>query len=165
MSSGHGAARRAAPLLVTLLLATGLTACSSDTESYCSALKDDQKQLKRLSARSDDPGAGGSKALEGTVSLLSDLGDKAPDDISGDWDTLVQALQGLVDAIKASGADVGDFQGNKKPAGVTGGQLKAVQQAAAELQATPVQQAGKSIEQHAQDVCKVDLGSGLGGAG
>ncbi len=48
---------------------------------------------------------------------------------------------------------------------MTDGQYDAVQQAVAELQSTRVQQASKSIEQHAQDVCKVDLGPGLGASG
>lgn len=155
------ALRGAATLLVGVLMCSGLTSCSH-TKSYCSALKEDRKQLSTLSDQVGGKGKDGSKALKRTDSLLSDLRDKAPDDIRKDWDTLVQALDGLVAAIKASGADPKDFQGGRRPAGVTEGQLRAVQQAAAELQATPVQQATQSIEQHAQDVCKVDLGSDLG---
>ena len=76
----------------------------------------------------------------------------------------MQALRGLSDAIRESGADPGDFAAGGKPDGVSAGQLDAVQQAARELQDLRVQQAGTSIEQHARDVCKVDLGSsGLGG--
>jgi hypothetical protein len=48
---------------------------------------------------------------------------------------------------------------------VTTGQYAAVQQAGEELRSTRVRQAAASIEQHAQEVCKVDLGSGLGEAG
>jgi hypothetical protein len=95
--------------------------------------------------------------------VLSELRDEAPDDISDEWNTLVGALQGLVDAVKATGHPLGDFAGGTQPDGVTSGQFDAVEQAATELQGTRVQQAGKSIEQHAQDVCKVDLGTGLGG--
>ncbi len=152
------------PLLAAVLLASGLSACSAQ-RSYCSALKGDQKQLHRLAQQSSATGRKGADALGGTATLLSGLRDKAPDDISGDWDTLVRAVSGLADAIDASGADPSDFGAGHKPAGVTEGQYRAVEQAAAELQATPVQQAGKSIEQHARDVCKVDLGSGLGGVG
>jgi hypothetical protein len=151
-------------LLATLLLTVGLTSCSSE-KSYCAALKDDQKQLKKLTAESAKSKTTGAKALESTVELLSGLREKAPDDIEGDWETLVEALRGLADAVKASGASPSDFGSGKRPSGVTAGQYAAVTQAAAELQTTPVQQAGKSIEQHAQDVCKVDLGAGLGGAG
>lgn len=148
-----------------MLLATGLSSCASQAERYCSALKSDQHRLARLTSESGRSGSAGSTALKQTVSVLSDLGDKAPDNISDDWTTLVDALSGLVDAIRESGADPADFQGGKNPAGVTQGELHAVQEAAAERQATPVQQASQSIEQHASDVCKVDLGSRLGTGG
>jgi hypothetical protein len=152
-------------LLTAVLLSAGLAACGSGTDSYCSTLKDDQKRLASLSTKTAKPGRTGTEALSDTVSLLAGLRDKAPDDIRGDWDTLVEALDGLARAIKESGADPGDFRRGTRPAGVTGGQLRAVRQAAAELRATPVQQASRSIEQHAQDVCKVDLGSELDGTG
>jgi hypothetical protein len=147
-----------------LLAATGVTGCSG-TKSYCSSLSDDEAQLTRLATDAGKPGKAGAEALGETVGVLADLRDEAPDDISDEWVTLVGALQGLVEAFKASGAAPGDFAGGKQPVGVTDGQYDAVQQAVAELQSTRVQQAGKSIEQHAQDVCKVDLGSGLGGVG
>jgi hypothetical protein len=151
--------------VVGLLLGGLVTGCSG-TGSYCSALKKDQKPLASLARRSAQSGEKGSTALADTVDLLSSLSDEAPDDVADQWDTLVTALRGLQRAIAASGAAPADFAGGKRPASVTGGQYAAVKQAAAELQATPVQQAGTSIEQHAQDVCKVDLGeSGLGGVG
>ncbi len=152
-------------MLAVLLVATGLTGCSG-TKSYCSTLKEDGKQLTALSKDVAKPGKAGGDALDKTVGVLSGLRDEAPEDISDEWVTLVAALQGLVDAFDRSGAAPGDFAGGKKPAGVTAGQYDAVQQAVAELQSTRVQQASKSIEQHAQDVCQVDLGpGGLGGLG
>jgi hypothetical protein len=155
--------RRTALVVAGLLVTTGLTGCSNGTASYCSTLKDDQKKLDTLATRAAKPGEQGVQALGDTVGVLSDLRDEAPDDISDEWNTLVGALQGLVDAVKATGHPLGDFAGGTKPDGVTSGQYDAVEQAATELQDTRVQQAGKSIEQHAQDVCKVDLGTGLGG--
>ena len=155
--------RRTALVVAGLLVTTGLTGCSNGTESYCSTLKDDQKRLDSLATQAAKPGEQGVRALGDTVGVLSDLRDVAPDDISDEWDSLVGALQGLVDAVKATGHPLGDFAGGTKPDGVTTGQYDAVKQAATELQGTRVQQAGKSIEQHAQDVCKVDLGTGLGG--
>ncbi len=147
-----------------VVLAAGLSGCGG-TKSYCSALKDDKAQLSRLAAESGKPGAAGGTALAETVDVLAGLADKAPDDIADEWDTLVQALRGLSDAIRESGADPGDFASGGTPDGVSAGQLDAVQQAARELQDLRVQQAGTSIEQHARDVCKVDLGSsGLGGS-
>jgi hypothetical protein len=146
--------------LAALLLVCGLAACSKQ-ESYCGTLKSDRARLATLSKQASTKG-GGTQALTRTVSLLSTLRDRAPDDIHDDWVTLVRALDGLAEAVKASGADPADFNGGRRPAGVTEGQYHAVRQAAAELQATPVEQATKSIEQHALDVCKVDLSSELG---
>jgi hypothetical protein len=60
-------------------------------------------------------------AMGDTARVLDGLRQESPDDISGDRDTLVEAVQSLVDAVHATGAVL--------------------------------------------DVCKVDLGSGLGGVG
>jgi hypothetical protein len=157
--------RTAAGLVACLVVASLLTGCSNSTSSYCSSLKDEQKQLTRLSKKAAEPGKAGSAALDGTVSVLADLRDEAPEDIADEWDTLVSALQALAQAVKDSGAPPSAFASGTRPAGVTAGQYEAVQQAATELQGTRVQQAGSSIEQHGRDVCKVDLGSGLGGIG
>ena len=161
----HRAPRAAVALGAGVLLASGLVSCTSAQESYCGTLKADQKRLATLSARTAKPGTQGSRALDQTVGLLTELRDEAPDDIHDDWVRLVEAFDGLREAIRSSGADPGDFAGGQRPHGVTGGQLRAVQQAAAELQALPVKQASTSIEQHAQDVCMVDLGSDLGTGG
>lgn len=154
-----------AAVVLAVALAASLTGCGSSQQSYCSTLKSDKARLATLSAQTAKPGAAGSRALRRTVDVLDALRDKAPDDIHDEWVRVSDAFRGLQQAIADSGADPGDFRGGRRPSGVTSGQVRAVQQAAAELQATPVQQAGKSIEQHAQDVCKVDLGSELGTGG
>jgi hypothetical protein len=152
-------------VLAVLLLAGGLTACSNDDASYCSSLKDDQKRLARLSTDSGKAGKAGARALGDTVDVLSGLRDEAPDDIADEWDALVGALEGLSSAIEDSGAAPSEFAGGARPEGVTTGQYAAVQQAGEELRSLRVRQAAASIEQHARDVCKVDLGNGLGGVG
>ncbi len=143
-----------------VLASTGLVACSSTEESYCSALREDEPRLQKLSRAAAEPG---SDALVKSVDILAALGDKAPDDVADEWETLVSSLEDLVDAVRASGADFSALASGKTPEGVTAGQMKAVRQAAGELADTRVQQAGASIEQHARDVCKVDLGGGLAG--
>jgi len=160
--AGGRRTRVGAVLAVGVLLAAGLSGCSG-TKSYCASLKTDQKKLSTLATQAARPGAKGADALGSTVRVLDGLRDQAPDDIRDQWDTVVAALQGVVDAAKATGHPLADFAGGRRPAGVTPGQLQAVRAAAAEMTGTRVQQAGQSIEQHAQDVCKVDLGSGLGG--
>jgi hypothetical protein len=155
--------RRTAAALAGLVLVGALGACTSSTESYCSALRGDRAQLTELARKAGQKGGEGSAAFASTVRVLTELRDKAPEDVSGDWDTLVSALQGLRDAIEESGASPAELSGGRRPPGVTSGQFSAVRQAAAELSTTAVQQAGRSIEQHSLDVCKVDLGRGLGG--
>jgi hypothetical protein len=157
--------RRTASLLAVLLVAAGLTGCSHGTSSYCSTLKHERNHLTNLAKRSAKPGRAGAAALGDTVGVLSDLRDRAPGDIADEWETLVTALRGLDDAVRETGAAPSDFAGGRRPPGVSIGQFQAVQRAAAELRSTRVRQAGTSIEQHAQGVCKVDLGSGLGGVG
>jgi hypothetical protein len=158
-------ARRRTSLVVAaaLMAVPALAGCSSGTESYCAALKDDQKRLTRLATAAAKPGKQGARALDDTLGVLEGLGAEAPEDIADEWQTLTGALQGLVDAITETGASPADFAGGEPPPGVSTGQVRAVQQAAAELRSTRVTQAGASIEQHARDVCKVDLGTGLGG--
>jgi hypothetical protein len=157
--------RRVAALASALLLAASLTSCGHGTKSYCSALRGDQGRLKKLARETARHDAKGAEALGDTVGLLTQLQDKAPDEVAEDWRTLVQALRGLDQAVRESGAAPAGFGSGRRPKGVTEGQYAAVQQAAEKLQSTPVQQASASIEQHALQVCKVDLGSGLGGAG
>jgi len=150
----------AAGLAALALLVGGLTGCSHSTGAYCSSLRADKQQLKRLSADAARPG---SDALARSVHVLAGLRDEAPDDISDEWRTLVSALQDLVSAVNATGVDYAAFDSGKRPPGVSVSAYRAVQQAADELSSTRVQQAGASIEQQAIDVCKVDLGGGLGG--
>ena len=148
-----------------MLVVGGFTACSKDSTSYCGSLKDEQRRLARLSADSGKPGRAGADALGDSVDLLARLGEEAPRDVSDEWETLVGAMRGLSTAIDESGAAPSDFAGGTRPDGVTTGQYAAVRQAGEELRSTRVQQAAASIEQHALDVCKVDLGSGLGAGG
>jgi hypothetical protein len=150
----------AAGLTALALLGCGLTGCSHSTGAYCSSLRADKQQLERLSADAARPG---SDALARSVDVLSRLRDEAPDDISEEWKTLVSALRDLVSAVRATGVDYSAFGSGKRPPGVSVSAYRAVQQAADELSSTRVQQAGASIEQQAIDVCKVDLGGGLGG--
>lgn len=143
----------------TAVLTAGLGGCTRSTGSYCDTLRDDRAQLEALSGQADKRGG---DSLQRSLEVFEELRDAAPDDISDEWDTLVAAWQDLVDAVHRTGAPLSAFRGGKRPAGVSTADYRAVQQAAAGLAGTRVRQAGASIEQHALDVCKVDLGGGLG---
>lgn len=140
-----------------LLVVSSLAACSSPTESYCSTLKDDKARLEKLAGASGRPTTA---TLEDSLRVFEDLQHAAPQDISGDWDDFVFAWRSLVQAFAASGANPADFTPGRRPPGVSEAEYKAIQEAAAGLQATPVRMAARRIEDHAQTICKVDLGGG-----
>lgn len=89
---------------VAILLAGGLTACSGggSVEDFC----EDGKALADGSAFNDvdssDPEAAKS-AFADLVDQVKDI--DAPDDIKGDWDTLVTAFEGLNDGFQDADAD------------------------------------------------------------
>ncbi len=152
--------RRAAPILAGMILVTSLNGCASQTDSYCSELKDQKQALADLAVRSGEPGE---DVLGDTLDVWRDLRDEAPGDISDEWSTLVFALEGLVEAFEAAGTTPGEYNPDSPPKGVTEAEAKRLQDAATELASERVTAAGEGVEQHARDVCKVDLGLGTGG--
>jgi hypothetical protein len=146
--------------VAVLLLALPLTGCASEQEKYCSALADEQKNLERLSAGSDDPGSGD---LARTIDVFERLRAEAPDDMVDEWDTYVTALQALEKALDDAGADESMFTDGERPEGMSKDDYASISSAAVELRSTRVVQAAAGIENQARDVCKIDLsGSGLG---
>jgi hypothetical protein len=115
--------------------------------------------LQRLSARA---GAPGSDALTRSVEVFVRLRDAAPADLRDEWTTYVNAWQGLADALEAAGADASVFRNGKRPDGVDPEAYDAIRDAAGKLTSAPVRDASAGIEQHAADVCDVDLGGAVG---
>jgi hypothetical protein len=146
--------------VAVLLLVLPVAGCASEQEKYCSALTDEQKNLERLSAGSDDPGSGD---LARTIDVFERLRAEAPDDMVDEWDTYVTALQALEKALDDAGADESMFSDGERPEGMSKDDYASISSAAVELRSTRVVQAAAGIENQARDVCKVDLsGSGLG---
>ncbi|MCW2836585.1 MAG: hypothetical protein JWQ15_699 [Marmoricola sp.] len=143
--------RGLAAVLVALLLP--LAGCGGDsTDAYCSKLTADRTKIADLIG-SDSPSA----LLDG-LPTFQRLADKAPEDIADQWNTYVDALQGLHDALKAAGVKASDFNDGKPPAGLSATDQQAIAEAATQLGADEVVQASSDIEQEARDVCKVNLG-------
>lgn len=156
-----GRARRSWPAgLAALALVLGLGGCASDTERYCDALEEQKSELTDLAARSEDPDT---DVLAETLDAWRDLHEQAPDDIADEWDTLVLALEGVVDAFEAAGTTPSEFDPENPPAGVSADDVQRLEDAAAGLVSERVIAAGDGLEQHARDVCKVDLGLGAQG--
>jgi hypothetical protein len=152
-------ARAVGALTAAAAVATTAAGCSgSDQDEYCAALTDEKGTLERLSQRADDPAGG---ALSDGIDVFVRLRDASPEDIRDEWTTYVIAWQGLESALEEAGVDAGVFT-DERPEGVSDAELDAVRDAAAKMRSQPVVDAASGIEQHATDVCGVDLGgSGL----
>lgn len=144
---------RTAALTVVLPLTLLVAGCSSQQEEYCSALEDQTQTLAEL-------GEGGFEE-SGTVARTTDvfqrLADEAPDDLRDEWDTLSGAWQGLERALAAADADESMFEAGERPEGMSAEDYDRISQAAVQLRSTRVVEAASGVEQHAQDVCGVDL--------
>ncbi len=91
--------------------------------------------------------------------LLRELSDQAPDDLTDEWQALVNAVAGLADALKSAGLSASDFRGGHLPDSVRGQQRRDVAAAAGTLASPDVLSAAKGIEDQAQDVCQVSIGT------
>jgi hypothetical protein len=138
-----------------LLLVGVLTGCASETERYCAELEDQKGTLADLAIRAGEPDT---DVLAETLDVWRELRAEAPGDVSDEWSTLVFALEGLVDAFEAAGTTPGEYEPASPPAGVTEAEAQRLEDAAAKLASPRVAKAGTDLQQHARDVCKVDLG-------
>ena len=133
-----------------LLLALG--ACGDPEKSYCDALKSDQT----LFAEMQDDTSG--LALLKHRTALHALADKAPDDLTDEWQTFLGAVDAFAETLRDVGVQPGDFVDGKPPAGLSEDDRNRVATAASELSSADVVEAADGIEQHAKDVCKLQLG-------
>lgn len=136
---------------VGLVLAAALLGgCASDQERYCDAVAEHQEALSEIAA-SGDPG----RTLD-TLPAYRDLRDRAPDDISDDWQVVVGALEGLQSALEDAGADA-SYDAEDPPEGLSPEDRRAIERAADSLGSSRTLEAMSSVEQHALDVCKTPL--------
>lgn len=138
--------------LCAVLLAIGTAGCAGGEDAYCATLRDEATQLR--TAASDRPGA---DTMGGALAAFQQLQKDAPENVAGSWQTLVTAWQGLDEALDAAGVPAAEYRAGERPDGVGAAEYAAIRAAAEELRSTEVQQAAAGIEQHAREVCGVDL--------
>ena len=99
--------RRTLALLVAGALLTGATGCSQSAddrrEAYCVQVKKDSTTLSKGVAE------GGPGAFLDVLPTLRGLARKAPSDLNDEWQTLLNALTGLQDALDATGLEPSDI--------------------------------------------------------
>jgi len=152
--------RRPTVALVGLLLVASTTSCASETESYCAELQEQKQALTELASGSTDTDG---SVLDETLEVFQDLRGAAPGDIEDEWSTLVFAYEALVEAFDAAGTTPGEYDPGSPPEGVSDAEARRIEGAAAELRSKRVVTAADGLQQHARDVCKVDLGLSTGG--
>ena len=139
---------------VAALLLLPLTACGENSiESYCGEVRENRKQLAEMVSSEQGP-----EALLDGLPLLRDLAEEAPDDISDEWQTFLNAVDNLDEALDDAGVSPEEFEGGEPPADLTAAEKQAVADAASGLTTEEVAGAAGGIEQQARDVCKVNFG-------
>jgi hypothetical protein len=148
------AARGWAAALAGLVLTGLLAGCSDDPEAgYCDALRSSRSDL----VRGLQGGAG--SGAESALGVMKKLKAAAPSELQDEWDTVVFAYEDLVTAVEDSGAPIDDFGAKTRPEGVSMRQWRQVREFAAKLSSPRVIDAARGIEDHARQVCDVDLDS------
>lgn len=140
-------------LLPGLLLVVPLLAgCGGDEyEDYCAEVKEHQTELTEI-ATSGEQGA-----LLEALPIYRDLREKAPDDITDEWQQVIRAFEGLQAALDAAGADAATYDPKRPPEGVTEEEQDAIAAAAGELASPATVEALDGVEQQARDVCQTPL--------
>lgn len=138
--------------LVTCVLLAGLVACGDPEKTYCDALKSDQQLFAEMQ---DD--TSGLALLEHRAELHR-LADRAPDDLSDEWQVFLGAVDSFATTLHDLGVAPGDFVDGKPPATLSATDRARIADAANELSSADVVEAAGGIEQQAKDVCQLQLG-------
>lgn len=152
-------------VLVVALVAGGVSALLlSRGDDYCTTLSDSNAELAAVVGESEESATG---SFADSLEVLERLAADAPDAVAGDWNTLVIALRGLRDAFEDAGIDLDQAEIRVEDLAEASPEAQAaVTTAATELRSPAVARATASIEDHARQVCGVELGStdGVDGA-
>ncbi len=140
--------RAAAAVLAIALLATG---CADQKEKYCDAIEDHQEELGEVL------GGASPVALLEALPIFEDLADEAPDDIRDEWKTVIDALEGLQQALDDAGVDPATYDSQPPLEGLSQADQDAIGAAASQLTSDETVTAFNAVDQQAKDVCGTPL--------
>jgi len=150
--------RPVATAVALTVLAAPLAACGGGDDGsdsgYCSTLRDEKAALARLADQAGEPGK---DVLTPTLESLGRLRTASPSSLRDEWDTVYYAWDALVDAVRRAGVDPADYRPGSTPDGVSAADARRLGQVAAELTSPRVVDASRGLEDHAQQVCDVEL--------
>jgi hypothetical protein len=147
----------------TLLLGT-TAACggssdqaSSDagTQQYCAALRSAQKEFGAINSGDVTPAN-----LDKILDRMHSLSEQAPPAVADDWQKLDGAISRLRSGLENLGLSFKDLSDPRKLAQVDPQKLQQFGKQMQQLGGQQFDQAGKAIEQHAKQVCHLNLGKG-----
>lgn len=144
-------ATRTAALLAALTLVPVLAGCQDTQESYCSAVKDHQEELTKISSD------GSQDSLIQALGIFEDLQSKAPSDITDEWQQVVSRVQALKKALDDAGVDPATYDRAHPPEGLSADDKAAIDAAARELGSGETLAALQALDQEARDVCQTPL--------
>lgn len=147
-----GVKRAAVAFLAALVLTTASCSEEDPDEAYCEVVRREQKVLDDLAGQPR-----GTDVLTPLSESLQRLQDAAPPELEDEYATVVNAYEGLVDAVERAGVDPAKVRGGKLPADLDPATKRTLRQTAAQVAAPRVTDATLGIEDHAQQVCHVDL--------
>ncbi len=142
---------RAAAAVLALTLLPLAAGCADRQESYCSAVKEHQEELTRIT------GDGGQDSLIQALDIFKDLQDKAPSDITDEWQQVVGRIEALDTALSDAGVDPATYDRDHPPEGLDEKQKARIDAAARELGSGPTLAALQGLDQEARDVCQTPL--------
>jgi hypothetical protein len=150
----------AACAAVVLLGAAG---CGNDDEDDPYAIPDRfQDYCEEVESRqvpiSDALSSGGqASGLIRALPSFEALAEKAPDDISDEWEVVIDRIRELVQALDAAGVDPDSYDRRHPPAGLEAEERAAIDAAATALVSAATGRAMSGVQQQARDVCKTQL--------
>jgi hypothetical protein len=140
-------------LAAALLLGVTLSSCEADPdEAYCEALREERRVLDELADEER-----GTDTLSRTTESLQRLEDVAPSELADEYATVVNAWEALADAVDDAGVDPAQFRPDRTPEGIDPRTARRLRQTADTLASPRVVEATLGIEDHAQQVCDVDM--------
>ena len=134
-----------------LLLLPLVGGCGDRQDDYCSAVKEHQEELTRITTD------GERDSLLRALAILRDLQANAPSDVTDEWQQLVSRVEELDAALRAADVDPATYDRTKPPAGVSAGEQARIDAAARELASGATVRALQDLDQEARDVCHTPL--------
>ena len=125
--------------------------CGDPKDDYCSAVKDHEQGLSQIVSD------GRQDSLIRALDIFKDLQDKAPSDVTDEWQQLVSRIEALDTALRDVGVDPASYDRQKPPAGLSTEDKARIDAAARELGSEETLQALQSLDQEARDVCQTPL--------